>query len=274
MFRTLCAKLGDRPKYRGQSKPGGRDPVGRDGQVALLERLRVAYGNSMRRDRLLLMRVVLVLILMALFIISRNVYSQATQPQGIPSGGVPQSLQEKMRQLQALVEKRQQEGADLQPIGDLMQGLQPLIQEQKFGEAEALVDRALNLAAGLKPSPGRTAPEQSSLPLRPQALHLENQIWGRLRAAIVDPERGGGVKARCYLTDSADQPWSPSGAITYVKPLERHFIASGEFEIALPPGTYILRVERGTEYRPVIRRIEIRATEIQDEKIELARWVN
>ena len=229
---------------------------------------------EMRRDLLLLTQVFLVLILMTLFIISRNVYAQATQPQGNPSGGVPQSLQEKMHQLQALVEKRQQEGADLQPIGDLVQGLQPLIQQQKFAEAEALVDRALNLAAGLKPSPGRTLPEQSPPPLRPRGLLLQNQIWGSLRAAIVDQESGRGVKARCYLTDSTDQPWSPSGAITYVKPLERHFIASGEFQIALPQGTYTLRVERGTEYRPVIRRIEIRPTELHDEKIELARWVN
>ena len=231
----------------------------------------------MKRDLRLLMRVFLILTIMTLFLTSRNVCAQATQPQGNPSGGVPQSLQEKMHQLQAMVEKRQQEGADLQPIGDLMQGLQPLMQEQKFVEAEALIDRAINLAAGLKPPPSRTPPEQASQPLqppRPRGLLLQNQLWGSLRATIVDHESGRAVKARCYLTDAADQSWSPSGAITYVKPLERHFIASGEFQIALPPGAYILRVERGTEYRPVIRRFEIGATEIHDEKIELARWVN
>lgn len=191
-----------------------------------------------------------------------------------PTGDVPGSLQEKMRQLQALVEKRQQEGVDLQPVGELMQGFQPLIQEQKFAEAEALIDRALKLAGELKPPAGRTVPEQSPLPLRPRGLFPQNQIWGSLRAAIVDQENGRAVKARCYLTDSTDQPWSPSGAITYVKPLERHFIASGEFQIALPPGTYVLGVERGTEYRPMIRRIEIRPTETHVEKIELLRWIN
>jgi hypothetical protein len=238
---------------------------------------RGADANSMRRDSLLLMQVVLVVTLMAFFLTSRNLYAQATQPQGNPSGGVPQTLQEKMHQLQALVEKLQQQGADLQPLGDLMQGLQPLMQQQKFVEAEALIDRAINLAAGLKPPPSRTPPEQTSQPAqppRPRGLLLQNQLWGSLRATIVDHESRRAVKARCYLTDSTDQPWSPSGAITYVKPLERHFIASGEFQIALPPGAYTLRVERGTEYRPVIRRIEIRATEIHDEKIELARWVN
>ena len=230
--------------------------------------------HRVRRNLLLLMRVVLVVMLMVFSISSRNASAQDTQHQGIAAGPMPQSLQEKMHRLQALVERMQQQGADLQPVGELLQGLQPLMQEQKFGEAEALVDRALNLAGGLKPSTGRTAPEQSSLPLRPQEPHPQNQIWGSLRAAIVDQETGRGVKARCYLTDSADQPWSPSGAITYVKPLERHFIASGEFQIALPQDTYTLRVERGTEYRPVIRKIEIRPTETHDEKIELARWIN
>src|SRR5207245_8421998 len=121
--------------------------------------LRKSHANSMRRGPLLLVRVVAVVILMGLFLISRNVSAQ--QPQGSPTGGVPQSLQEKMHQLQALVEKRQQEGADLQPIGDLMQGLQPLLQEQKFGEAEELVDRALKLAGELKPPPGRPAPDHA-----------------------------------------------------------------------------------------------------------------
>jgi hypothetical protein len=200
--------------------------------------------------------------------------AQTTQPQATPSAGVPQSLQQKMQQLQALVEKRQQAGANLQPVGEMMQGFEPLIQQQKFSEAEALLDRALKLAGELSPSAGQTTPKQSSPPLQPQELHLQNQIWGSLRAAIVDQETGRGVKARCYLTDSADQSWSPSGAITYVKPLERHFIASGEFQIALPPGTYILRVERGTEYLPVIRRIEIRPGDTHDEKVELARWIN
>jgi hypothetical protein len=228
----------------------------------------------MRRDILVFMRVVLVAMLMVCSIISRNASAQDTQHQGMTEGPIPQSLQEKMQRLQALMERLQQQNVDLQPVADLMRGFGPLVEQQKFSEAEALVDRALKIAGEASPSAGRTAPQQSSGSVRPRAAHPQNQIWGSLRAAIVDQESGRGVKARCYLTDSTDQPWSPSGAITYVKPLERHFIASGEFQIALPQGTYILRVERGTEYRPVIRKIEIRPTEIHDEKIALARWVN
>jgi len=225
----------------------------------------------MRRN-LLLRRVVLVLILISPFVFSRNLSAQAAQPQ-VPTSGMPQSLQEKMQQLQGLVAKRQQEGADILSIGELMQGLGPLMQQQKFGEAEALVDRALILAGESSPSANPTT-GQSSMSRRPQDPHPQNQIWGRLHITIIDKDTGRAVHARCYLTDSSDQPWTPSGAITYVKPLERHFIANGEFGIALPEGTYTLRVERGTEYRPEIRRIEIRPVDFHDEKIELARWIN
>ena len=55
-----------------------------------------------------------------------------------------------MHQLQALVEKLKQQGIDLQPVGDLMQSFQPLVQQQKFTEAEALIDRALKLARELR----------------------------------------------------------------------------------------------------------------------------
>jgi hypothetical protein len=98
--------------------------------------------------------------------------------------------------------------------------------------------------------------------------------WGNLRVEITDRDTGKGVNARCYLTDPAGQFWSPAGAINYVKPPERHFIASGEFQIALPPRKYTLRVERGPEYRAVIREVEIGSGERREEKIELARWIN
>ena len=219
------------------------------------------------------MQFVLILLLLALFTPPRGVSTQAAQPQAA-SGGAPQSLQEKIQQLQTLVVKKQQEGADVQPVGEMMQSLGPLMQEQKFSEAEALVDRALKLAGELSPSAKQAAPAQPLPPVRPQEARPQNQIWGRLRITIIDKDTGRTVNARCYLTDASDQPWTPSEAITYVKPLERHFIASGEFGIGLPEGTYTLRVERGTEYRPVMRTIEIHPADFHEEKIELARWIN
>jgi hypothetical protein len=100
------------------------------------------------------------------------------------------------------------------------------------------------------------------------------ELWGSLRVSIADQMTGKPLTARCYLTDPAGQLWSPQGAVNYVKLPEQHFIAEGGFRIALPPRTYTLTVERGTEYRSVSRQIEIKSNESREEKIELERWIN
>ena len=233
---------------------------------------RAPAAQWMRRE--LLSRTALLVMLMLTLASLRNASAQDAQRRGSVQDPVPQSLQDKMQRLQGLVEQLQQNGADVQPIGDLMQGFGPLMQEQKFTEAEALIDRALKLAGEMGSQAAKAAPQQSSSPPGPRALHPQNQLWGTLRVSIVDQATGREVKARCYLTDSDGQHWTPSRAITYVKPLEQYFIASGEFYISLPPGTYTLRVERGTEYRPVSRSIEIHPTVALDEKVELERWIN
>jgi hypothetical protein len=107
-----------------------------------------------------------------------------------------------------------------------------------------------------------------------ESVRGKAEPWGSLRVTIIDQATGKTTAARCYLTDPADQFWSPVGAINYVKPPERHFIADGGFKIALPPRLYALRVERGPEYRAVVREIEIRSGEAREEKIELARWID
>jgi len=98
--------------------------------------------------------------------------------------------------------------------------------------------------------------------------------WGQLRVEITDRDTGRAIAAHCYLVDPTKQSWSPVGAINYVKPPERHFIASGGFQIALPPRKYTLTVERGPEYRPVTREVQIGSGESREEKIELSRWIN
>jgi hypothetical protein len=199
-------------------------------------------------------------------------YGQNPQTQAPDQSSMPQSLQRKIQELQDTVEKLQQRGTDPLPVAELMQGLPPLIEQQRFPEAEALVDRALKMAAELnKPVP---AAQQEAAPTGPLWLFPRNQIWGILHVLIIDKETGRPTKARCYLTDSADQGWTPSRAMTYVKPLERHFFADGEFRISLSPGKYVLRVERGAEYAPITRLIEIRPANLHGETIELSRWIN
>ena|GEM_PF-222589 len=60
----------------------------------------------------------------------------------------PPSLQEKMQKLQAGVQKWQQEGRDLSPVGRIMQDFEPLMRQGKLPEAEAVLDRALERLRG------------------------------------------------------------------------------------------------------------------------------
>ena len=55
----------------------------------------------------------------------------------------PQSLQEKMQKVHAGVKRWEEQSRDLSPVGELMQQFQPLMQEEKFQEAEAVLDKAL-----------------------------------------------------------------------------------------------------------------------------------
>ena len=57
------------------------------------------------------------------------------------------TLHAKMERLQALLAQRDQEGTDMQPVSELMQGFEPLMQQRKFAEAEELLDRAIKLAS-------------------------------------------------------------------------------------------------------------------------------
>ena len=79
-------------------------------------------------------------------------------PPGMAPGTILASLQAKMERLHALLEQRQQEGTDMQAVRDLMQGFEPLMQQRKFAEAEALLDRALKLA-GEPPATAAPVPQ-------------------------------------------------------------------------------------------------------------------
>lgn len=111
-----------------------------------------------------------------------------------------------MHRLQALVEKRQQEGADLQPIGELMQGFEPLMRQKKFSEAEALVDQALKLLGESAPADQAPASGETSL-----IAYGARDSDGQQQIFVVRPD-GTGKKE---LTHDGKQNyfpvWSPDG---------------------------------------------------------------
>jgi hypothetical protein len=97
---------------------------------------------------------------------------------------------------------------------------------------------------------------------------------GSLHVEVRDAGRRQRVAARCYLTDENGKPWTPAGAFTYDKRQEHHFITQGTFDIAAPPGRYLLRVERGPEYQPWESGLTLQAGKTHSESVYLIRWID
>jgi Spy/CpxP family protein refolding chaperone len=81
--------------------------------------------------------------------IKRKMAAAGPRPGG-PGGPMPPaSFQAKMQKIQAVVKQWQTEGRDLSGVTEaltqLKQELEPLMKQQKFAEAEAVLDRALTL---------------------------------------------------------------------------------------------------------------------------------
>lgn len=60
-----------------------------------------------------------------------------------PGRPPPASLQEKMKKFKAGVKKLEDEGGDASSVGELMREFKPLMDEQKYKQAEEVIDQAL-----------------------------------------------------------------------------------------------------------------------------------
>ena len=114
--------------------------------------------------------------------------------------GPPPSLRVKMQRLQALFERKQQAGADLQPVGELMQDFEPLMQQQKFTEAEALVDRALKLLGESSP-PEAPAPQQPGTAAGAVPPSLQAKMARLWTLAQQRQQEGGDMQPIVAITD-------------------------------------------------------------------------
>ena len=63
--------------------------------------------------------------------------------------------------------------------------------------------------------------------------------------------------ARVYITDSAGKAWRIPGTVGYTRRLETHSIVDREAAAEFPPGTYTIRAEKGCEYLPVSKTVEL-----------------
>ena len=124
----LAAHGSERLKWGNASFPGGSDVAHLPGGHPIDLACEVRYG-----------------------VIGEPVSANEVGAAGPPSlalagdAGLQARLQRKMQQVQAGVQKWQQEGRDPSRVGEIMQGFEPLMREGRLQEAEAVLDRALKL---------------------------------------------------------------------------------------------------------------------------------
>jgi len=97
---------------------------------------------------------------------------------------------------------------------------------------------------------------------------------GILELSIIDGTTGIQVPARVRIRDRFDKDHIAPGSAVVSIAQDRWFACSGETRVRIPAGTASIRVERGTEYRPVIRTIRIKAGQTLRHKVELERWID
>ncbi|MCP5111857.1 MAG: hypothetical protein GY953_13585, partial [bacterium] len=96
---------------------------------------------------------------------------------------------------------------------------------------------------------------------------------GTLALTLVDEESGTTVPARVLLRDAEGTDHVPDSAAPLPIGPDRWFLSTGEERLTLPEGEFDLRVERGTEYVPVKRRISVFGSKTE-QQVSLRRWVN
>jgi len=115
-------------------------------------------------------------------------------------GGPPASLQQKMARLQELAQQRQQAGGDMEPVVAIADGVQPLLDQHKYSEAEAQVDRAIALIiqtspAGEQPAATNNGGQTAAIPADAKPLacpgagaaaDLASGVWALRSACTVN----------------------------------------------------------------------------------------
>ncbi len=100
---------------------------------------------------------------------------------------------------------------------------------------------------------------------------------GKLVGTIVEQPSGQPAPARLYVTGSDGQRYYPAPSIPHPakRELEGHVITLAKpFEIALPAGKTVVRIERGPEFHPIQQVVEVPAEGVVEKRFELRRWSN
>ncbi|MEW5977328.1 MAG: CehA/McbA family metallohydrolase [Acidobacteriota bacterium] len=106
------------------------------------------------------------------------------------------------------------------------------------------------------------------------SLLAQTAASAELEVEVHDKATNRMTPSRVYLLDDQGTLQVPEGAVSYEKYQEHHFVTRGHFRLALSPGRYRLRVERGPEYRMWSNTVELAAHQHKLQRVELERWID
>lgn len=97
---------------------------------------------------------------------------------------------------------------------------------------------------------------------------------GRLRVEVVERGSRRPVPCRGWVDSYGKRLFEPesTGSLPYKK--DRSFACAGTFQMEVPVGAVTIHVERGKEYVPVDRIVDVKEGENQVVRIELHRWTD
>ena len=97
---------------------------------------------------------------------------------------------------------------------------------------------------------------------------------GILEITIIDADTDLRIPARVRIRDRFGKDHIPPDSVSVPIAKDRWFVCSGRVKAEIPAGTTSVRIERGTEYRPAIQKINIRADKTIRHKVKLKRWIH
>ncbi|UCG46011.1 MAG: CehA/McbA family metallohydrolase [Phycisphaerales bacterium] len=97
---------------------------------------------------------------------------------------------------------------------------------------------------------------------------------GILELTISDTATGLEIPARVRIRDRFGKDHVPPGSAPVPIANDRWFACSGRVRMEIPAGPASVRVERGTEYRPLIQNIDIEPSKTVGCEVKIERWID
>ncbi|MBI2192189.1 MAG: CehA/McbA family metallohydrolase [Planctomycetes bacterium] len=95
---------------------------------------------------------------------------------------------------------------------------------------------------------------------------------GLLHGTILDATSGSRINAKVHVLNAMGNFTHPASALLKHGPGVPFFFSDGEFEVKVPRGRTDVLVERGTEYEPARRVVEVPENGLVDVEIPVRRW--